>query len=173
MKDARTVALASLIALLAVAGCASPTPYKAMDGRFGYSERKIEQNTYRVVFNGNEMTSRETVEDYLLYRAAELTLQQGYDHFEVVAAETDATRGYYSSPTTFGYYRPRFSRFPYYAYGYPWAFNTLGPEVSIRETRRFMAEAYIVMGEGTGPESSRVFDASEVQVNLAPVIERP
>jgi hypothetical protein len=44
--------------------------------RAGYSDQQIESNRFRVSFAGNSLTARETVERYLLYRAAELTVQQ-------------------------------------------------------------------------------------------------
>ena len=74
---------------LLLAGCASaPTPYQAAQGGFGYSEQQIEENRYRVSFAGNSATTRQTVEDYLLYRAAELTVQTGHDWFQVVDRNT-------------------------------------------------------------------------------------
>ena len=72
----RSATLAAAIALAAaLTGCATPTPYQpnipgqAVSG--GYSETKIESNRWRVTFAGNTLTSRETVEGYLLFRAAE------------------------------------------------------------------------------------------------------
>src|SRR3546814_2874529 len=66
---------------LMLAGCASPTPYQPATGygfnRTGFSEQRTESNRYMVSFSGNSLTSRETVERYLLFRAAELTVQQG------------------------------------------------------------------------------------------------
>jgi hypothetical protein len=50
---------------------------------------RIETNRFRVSFAGNSMTSRETVERYLLFRAAEITLQQGYDGFEMADRSTE------------------------------------------------------------------------------------
>jgi hypothetical protein len=83
-----------------LAGCASaPTPYQAAQGGFGYSEQQIEENRYRVTFAGNSATSRQTVEDYLLYRAAELTVQTGHDWFQVVDRDTaQEYSGYGGSP---------------------------------------------------------------------------
>ena len=61
------------------------------------------------------MTSRETVEGYLLFRAAELTLQNGYDWFAIVDRHTDAQARTYVEPDPlyhpwygpgFGYWRP-------------------------------------------------------------------
>lgn len=77
--------------LAAVGGCTtSPTPYQPAADGYGYAEQQIEQNRYRVSFSGNSATSRETVENYLLYRAAQLTLESGYDHFAIVNRELEA-----------------------------------------------------------------------------------
>lgn len=72
------------VALAATAGltaCATPTPYQpAVRGQAvsgGFSDTRIEANRFQVNFAGNSLTSRETVERYLLYRAAELTVAQG------------------------------------------------------------------------------------------------
>ena len=92
---------ASIVVLgLLLAACASaPTPYQAAQGGFGYSEQQIEENRYRVSFAGNAATTRPTVEDYLLYRAAELTVQTGHDWFEVVDRNTvQEYSGYGGSP---------------------------------------------------------------------------
>jgi hypothetical protein len=81
-----SLAAAALWLLAACAG--GPTPYQQAQGGFGYSEQQIEENRYRVSFAGNSATSRQTVEDYLMYRAAELTVQTGHDWFEVVDRDT-------------------------------------------------------------------------------------
>jgi hypothetical protein len=86
----RPAASTLVVALgLLLAACAgAPTPYQQARGGFGYSEQQIEENRYRVSFAGNSATSRQTVEDYLLYRAAELTVQTGHDWFTVVDRNT-------------------------------------------------------------------------------------
>ena len=80
-------------AMLVVAGCATETAYRPATGsgfeRAGYSDRMIEPNRFMVSFAGNSYTSRDTVERYLLYRAAELTVQQGYDYFILSDRNTD------------------------------------------------------------------------------------
>ena len=76
---------------LAAAGCASaPTPYQPADGEYGYTAQQIEDNRYRVAFSGNAATPRQTVENYLLYRAAEVTLESGNDYFTVVDRNIEA-----------------------------------------------------------------------------------
>src|SRR3546814_19669289 len=67
------------------------TPYvpAAVGEGYGHAVQQIESDRFRVSFAGNSLTDRRTVENYLLYRAAELTLAQGKDHFVVVSRETD------------------------------------------------------------------------------------
>ena len=76
----------SALAALAVLGaCATATPYQAaLDGQKGYANQQIESNRWQISFAGNSLTDRKTVETYLLYRAAELTDQEGYDYFQVI-----------------------------------------------------------------------------------------
>ncbi len=86
--------LGGLLLVLALAACtSSPTPYRALTDNFGYSDQQLESNRYRVSFTGNPATSRDTVQDYALYRAAELTLASGNDYFKVVSRNTDARSG--------------------------------------------------------------------------------
>jgi len=63
-----------------------------MHDDFGYSEQKLESNRYRVWFAGNSKTPRETVENYVLYRAAEITLDNGYDYFVMSERSTEGDR---------------------------------------------------------------------------------
>jgi hypothetical protein len=91
--------LVVVLGLLLAACAGAPTPYQAAQGGFGYSEQQIEEDRYRVSFAGNSATSRQTVEDYLLYRAAELTVQTGHDWFTVVDRNTaQEYAGYGGSP---------------------------------------------------------------------------
>lgn len=95
-----TTAVLLAAALGLVAACAAePTRYQQARDGYGYSEQQIEEDRYRVSFAGNAATSRQTVEDYLLYRAAELTVQTGHDWFEVVDRDTvQEYSGYGGSP---------------------------------------------------------------------------
>jgi len=76
--------------LLGLAACASsPTPYRSATDGFGYREQQLESNRYRVSFAGNAATALDTVRDYALFRAAELTVATGHDYFKVVDQSTD------------------------------------------------------------------------------------
>lgn len=167
MKFSIVTGLFSAFALMA---CSTSTPYLPIDGQYGYSEQKIEANRYRVTFNGNSATSRADVEIFLLYRAAELTLMEEMDYFQVVEQHTDTKRTFRSNdPYLYGYYPYGYHRrFPYYAYGYPWSYAS-----PVREIKRYEAHAFIVLHRGTKPvDDPSVYDAEEVISNLGPDIRR-
>lgn len=168
-------------ALLALAACASATPYGPASGArgYGFSEQQIESDRFRITFRGNSATARETVENSLLFRAAELTVQEGYDYFVVEEKDTDARTSYSttSEPAFYGrygyghpFYRP-YRAFPYYAYGWGWGSPYDGFDSYTREITRYSAVAYVIMRRGEKPEDDpRAFDAREVLANLAPVV---
>ncbi|MEO0362560.1 MAG: hypothetical protein AAF322_15680, partial [Pseudomonadota bacterium] len=57
-------------AAAALAACATPTPYQPKTSDGGFTESRVETGRYRVAFAGNSLTDRDTVERYLLFRAA-------------------------------------------------------------------------------------------------------
>jgi hypothetical protein len=85
--------IAVLAASAALAGCVSPTTYRPATGygqnATGFTDQRIEADRFIVTFAGNSVTSRERVEKYLLFRAAELSLQNGFDHFSIVERDTE------------------------------------------------------------------------------------
>lgn len=60
-------------------GCA--TPYQRAGFRGGYIDYPINEQTYQITFRGNAYTSSDKVQEYLLYRASELTIANGYKYF--------------------------------------------------------------------------------------------
>ncbi len=172
----RKVLLAVSIAAasLGLAACESgPTPYQASTKwEGGYSESKIEETRYRISFKGNSLTERERVETYMLYRAAELTLQQGYDYFTIVSRDTDKDRRIRSSP---GYVDTRLS-YMYYVPRHGWvaAWEPYWATPShYEEITRYEATAEIVLGKGQKGSDPNAFDARDVSKNLAGQIQRP
>jgi hypothetical protein len=172
---------APVVAALMLSACATPTPYQprvrgaTVSG--GYSEQRLEENRYRVMFTGNSLTSRERVENYLLYRAAELTKQAGYDGFTIVARATDPhsyTTGYRTGP--FGYWTP-YWRYRYGGFWHswdPWGRDPFwGDTIDIQTVTNYEASAEIVMSRGRRPNDPMSFDADEVLRNLGPTIQLP
>lgn len=88
----RSTFVAVMVAALAACSV-SPTPYQVEGKNGGYSEQRIEANRYSVKFVGNRATPRDTVEEYALYRAAEVTLETGHDYFKVVSREIEPVVG--------------------------------------------------------------------------------
>ncbi|MGH7966140.1 MAG: CC0125/CC1285 family lipoprotein [Candidatus Binatia bacterium] len=82
----RLVRSGLIAVLIPLVGCA--TAYELENPTGGYSDFLVEKSTYRVRFKGNNYTPRDRVEDFLLYRCAELTDQLGYDHFLLVGSDT-------------------------------------------------------------------------------------
>ncbi len=182
--------LAAMTALVALGACATATPYQAaVDGqKRGYFDQQVEDNRWQVGFAGNSLTDRQTVETYLLYRAAELTDQKGFDYFKVVQRETDADRRIVS--TGFGYdpyYSHFFTRYHFYGRhgrlrGYPRgfyrsSFRYYDPfwdnDFDYREIVRYEAFSEIFMGKGEKPDDPAYFNADEVLMNLSNRIQRP
>lgn len=100
-------ATAFAVALL-LSACMTPTPYapRAEGQTTGYTDRSLAQNRYRVTFTGNSATPRETVESYLLLRAAEVARAAGYDHFVFDTRNTNVSTRFQTTPgfgAPFGY----------------------------------------------------------------------
>ncbi|QIQ88084.1 MAG: hypothetical protein G9473_03785 [Erythrobacter sp.] len=164
---------------VALGACATSTPYQSAEApgqQFGYQSEQIAADRFRVSFSGNEVTSRETVEEYLLYRAAELTRQKGYEGFEVVREATEADIDIDTVPTVYPGWAPAWD---YYGAGYGW--NTYDPYLGapfpaerITTSDRYSASAVIEMYRGRAPAGSEEsFDASAVLARLGNDVEMP
>jgi hypothetical protein len=132
-----------------------------------------------VSFAGNSLTSRETVENYLLYRAAELTRQEGYDGFVLIERDTQRnvdTRISSFGPGPYRYWGPswRYLRGGRYAYWDPYFGDPFwGDRYDVRTVERYEAFAEISMFQGSRPDDPRAFDARDVMQTLGPTIKFP
>lgn len=81
-----------------LSGCA--TAYHPYGIGGGYSNIRLDKDIYIVLFRGNGYTSVETVQRYLLYRAAELTKQNNYKYFVILDGKENVDNSSYTSPTT-------------------------------------------------------------------------
>ena len=165
-------------ALLLLAACATPTTYTpALGGDEGWSEQKLGDNHYRVTFEGNDVTPRETVEDYLLYRCAEITLKSGNDYFVVLEKNTERNVSY-------RYYRP-YASLPRYGYPYwhPYGYGYWYPPyydpfwdmpVTEEPIVTYKAYATIAVFPGKKPaDDPNAFDARDLMATLGATIVRP
>jgi hypothetical protein len=167
-----TTLAAALAALAAVAltACATPTPYGPADARgYGFREQRIEGDRYIVSFAGNAATPSETVGDAALRRAAELTLAEGYDWFELVS-RNDVMNSRRGSGTGVNVGVGGVSGGGNTAIGtsvglsFPLGGSGGGAATTSLEIR---------MGRGARPERATAYDAQAVARNLAGALTSP
>ena len=177
--------------LLMVGGCATSTPYQPLSAvspaSGGYTDQRLAENRFRVTFAGNMLTTRERVESYLLFRAAELTVEQGFDWFVVVDREMEHEIERQIRPDP--YYTPWYGSVyggwrPYWRYQYPgdmwrdWDPYHGDPfwarDVDVMTIERFEATAEIRLGRGPVPAAEdQAMVAREVIARIGPQVEYP
>lgn len=167
---------------LSLAACATSGFYQARDGRSGYAETRLGAAYWRVEFVGDDFTSRETVETYLLYRAAELTAQNGHEWFAMSASavseeveiivEAERPQEYRER-----YWRPHWRRRSRFFWS---DVDPVGPipherprhdEAWVSQAVHYSASAEIFTGEGPAPAGA--FNATETIARLGASIVRP
>lgn len=156
----------ALSAALLIGGCATTTPYSpaATPDDYGYRDFSLTSERYRVSFTGNSLTSRETVETYVLYRAAEVTLDAGYEHFRLVSRDTEASTEYIGFTTGLGA-----GRF----WGHPF-FSTGVAVTDARPSTHYRSVVEIMVGPDIGSgDPGNVYDARELKSRLEERVERP
>lgn len=152
-----------LVSLLG--GCASSLPaYRPYRDGAGYQERRIEKNRYALSFTGNSSMTAETTENYLIYRAAEVTRAVGYDYFVLHDKNTKQNSRYRYFPYShgrYGYYNSwgyGHHHYDYYDYCCPYSWYEVSGEV--------------LMYEGQKPEDDlNAYDSEQVLEYLGPSIQ--
>jgi hypothetical protein len=169
MSILRSIAVAGALSVgLGLAACETATPYQpltkgsAVAG--GFTDQQLDADHYR---------------------AAELTVNQGFDWFEMVDRHTDKDKKtyidsdpFYGPGYAYGYWRPYWS---YYGGGFGWrgwdpfwGDPFWGDQTQISTVQKFKAGAEIAVGRGPKPAGDpRIFDARQVMANLGPKIQRP
>lgn len=147
---------------LALSACASLAPYGPQMGAGGqgYVEQRIESNRFRVTYNG--VGAPGPVADYALLRAAELTLAQGYDWFEVTQRWTDGrpdSAGGVRPSVGVGYGSSRYGGYRSSGVGVGVGLNFSGPSPTSTTLE-------VVMGDGERPDRPNAYDASDVRDSL-------
>jgi len=114
--------------LIVLSACATTTPYQeaSKPGAFdGYTQTIIENDRARVSFGGNSSTDRETVENYLLFRAAELAAERGFEYFTLVESDTESETRLRSTGGGFGGagfgFNDPFFRYSYFSPRFGWS----------------------------------------------------
>jgi hypothetical protein len=156
--------LVYMLTVVTLSACATATPYQPLKSGEGYAEQKIESNRYRITFNGNSNTKKQAVENFMLYRAAEITLANGADYFVMADQNTEADTRYTQMFNGIG--GDVFATRGMLGVG-------VGVGTSIPSTE-YQAQADVLIYKGKKPENNpRAYDARQIQINLGPLIKRP
>lgn len=163
----RTAAAVLVMGLLAA--CATTPLYQPAESEdaIGYTDTRLTDRQYRVTFQGRRSTSAEAVRDYALLRAAEVTMQQGYDWFEITASESGTEgdeRLYTTSRLVTGpgvYHCGAFGCSTVFHAGY------IGmPVVTARNDAYHTTLIEFAMGKGEPENPNRVYNASELAQSI-------
>ncbi|MEA3410220.1 MAG: hypothetical protein U9R74_01620 [Pseudomonadota bacterium] len=73
-----------LFLILTLQGCVGQTTYHPMSDGTGYDVQRLDGHRYELNYTATAITRRSQLEQYLMYRAAKLTLDEGMSRFEVV-----------------------------------------------------------------------------------------
>src|SRR5438445_13689913 len=77
----RVVVMAAMAVMLA--SCSTPYQQTGLTG--GSDVKELRPDVYRISFQGNGYTTRESVQVYWLYRCAEVALEKGFTGFEILS----------------------------------------------------------------------------------------
>lgn len=70
---------------MAVVLVSCATPYQQSGITGGFDVKELRTDVFRVSFQGNGYTTRESVQVYWLYRCAELAIEKGFAGFEILS----------------------------------------------------------------------------------------
>lgn len=144
---------------LALSACASLAPYGPQQSARGqgFSEQQIETNRFRVTYNG--VGAPGPVADRALFRAAQLTVERGYDWFEVTQRWIDGrpdSAGGVRPSVSIGAGSGRYGGWSTSGVGVGLGFDLSGPQPTSTTLE-------IVMGRGAKPDRPDAYDARRVQ----------
>jgi hypothetical protein len=152
--------------VLGLSACTTmPTPFQPADpnGLNGYTVVQVEANRYRLSFNGNTETPRQAAENDLVFLAAQVTIHNGGDWFELTRSDAQKSTSY---PTHMDSYYDHFGWWsPHYAGGTTADFSR--PENSWDLT------AEILVHKGAKPaDRPNAYDARDVIAHVGAGVSR-
>jgi len=165
-NSARIGLFVALVAGLVLSACETGPVYKPKGPgeRVGYTDQQLAANRYRITFSGNTATPRNEVENYLLRRAAEVTLAAHFTHFIFNTRDTEAKT----------YYRTDFDPWapwggPPWRHGRAWYWSNWPVESTTFPVTRYEAYAEIVMlTAAQAAKDPMALSAADVLAHLTP-----
>lgn len=152
-----------LVSALLLGGCA--TGYQKMTAfsiTGGFVEKDLGKNVHRVEYGANGYTSFETAQCFWLYRCAELTLEKGFDGFEIIS-DIRLTRAV-GPHEAFGVPEPAFKMAQYY----------VPIMIPMNDANKPHIRADILLLKGDFKAAPpKVFDARKLKAALDPHVADP
>lgn len=149
---------------IGLVACASGPVYRPAPepGSYGYRDTMLTSDQYRVSFAGGYGTARETVENFALFRAADLALSHGQTYFRVNSRETSPI----VNQSNYG---------PTASVGYGWGWPYWGTSVGYTGGRGYTETRYetvlqIQLGADLPKDGPNVYNAQQLKQNLAPAV---
>ncbi len=165
-----------IVVMVGLTACASQPDYReAKRGGYGYSESKLSDTQYRIHFKARG-SDKSRAMDYAMLRAAEVTLENGYDWFIVTDRETLVDKETVQSSPQVGFSQ-RYTQVRECGLvtcrttSYPSTQFSTGIFVGGSEKSEIESILSIETGKGTRPDGGSSFDARDVEANLAPLVE--
>lgn len=162
-----------LIAITVLCACASRPVYRqAENGGFGYQESKLSDTQYRVHFKAFG-TDKMKAMDYVMLRAAEVTLENGYSWFKVTNRQTTIDKENVGWEPNVGF-RQRYTRVTECSGNrcrkvlYPMTGFDTGIFIGGTDRKEIESIISIVLGKGEASDDPDIFDANQVRTNLLP-----
>ena len=166
----RLAVLAAAAVLLAA--CETPATYHpaTREGGPGYTDEQLAANRFRVTFTGNAATKRQTVENYLLLRSAEVTLKAGYRYFVFDTRDTQAETTYHSDFVGW----PGWRGYGWYWHSWPYGGWGAGADYTSRPITSYEAYAEIVLlTDAQAKTEPRAIPAQDVLDHIGPAAFAP
>jgi hypothetical protein len=173
-KTLAILAFVGILGLGTLAGCAPTPPYfgpRDADHSTGYTDEKLDQNRYRITYIGNSSTTRETVEDFLMLRSAQVVAQAGGHYFMFDMRDTKARTTYLTDFEGFPGWGPPGPPFGWYWHSWPYYDDQ---QAESRPITQYHAYAEIVLlTDAQAAKEPRSIDAQSIIEHLGPKAAPP
>lgn len=172
-------ALAAIATALLVTACSHPAAYRPATSETGpgYADERLAENRFRVTFTGNSATRRETVENFLMLRAAEVTRDAGYQWFTFDDRDVEKHTTYRTMFTGFDRWGPGWGPGLGW-YRRSWLYDPWDPywnrdAVTVPSTRYEAYAEIILLTPAQAKGESHALNAADVIVRLGPAAAPP
>jgi hypothetical protein len=103
LNEAAKIAVAVVSTAVLLSACATaPDDYRPLGvSGVGYTDQALGPNRYMVAVSGSRAIARDDVERFVLRRAAEVTLREGYTHFTLTDEDVEASTFFWPGSDTY------------------------------------------------------------------------